>query len=337
MAKLTGKLGEWQLPHVHMWKDRRPQIQWTRQPLISPDTSIATIGSCFASEIAAAMGRFELKGAMHPGGLFYTTPSIRQEIERIFGGWPQYRDEPYWKVADGYVHPFKSYYHAVPDADELRAWSDRMDADAARLFRSADLIVITLGLIEAWMNPATGNVYRQIPHPEVFPTLGARFYRVTTAEMIQDLERIRAVIRRNTRAEIVLTVSPVALQATLTPLDVRVANTESKSRIRAAVSEFVERYPDVHYFHSYELVTTAERFSDFMLEDGRHVRPHAVDYILGQFLEMFGRDGVRVPAIDTSWITPPLKTAERPAGTHPAWRRLLHRLRRRRRPVTTDE
>lgn len=28
MAKLTGKLGEWDLPHLHMWKDRRAEIQW---------------------------------------------------------------------------------------------------------------------------------------------------------------------------------------------------------------------------------------------------------------------------------------------------------------------
>lgn len=332
MAKLTGKLGEWDLPHVHMWKDRRAQIQWTPTPLIGPETRMATIGSCFAAEIAAAMTRFKLNGAMHPGGLFYTTRSIRQEIERIFGGWPQYKDEPYWKVQDGYVHPFKNYSKSFADPDGLRAWSDGVDADADRLFRSADLLVITLGLIEAWMNPVTGSVYRQIPHPEPFPSLGARFYRLTVMDMIEDLARIRDVVRQNTNAQIIVTVSPVPLQATLMPLDVRVANMESKSRIRAAVSEIVDRYPDVHYFHSFELVSTAERFSDFMREDGRHVRPQAVDYILDQFLQMFGRAGIHRPPLDASWITGPGKTKQRPVK-RTRWRRTIDYVRRRLTPV----
>ena len=37
------------------------------------------------------------------------------------------------------------------------------------------------------MQPATGNFYRYIPHPDVFESLGAKFYRLTVAEMIEDL------------------------------------------------------------------------------------------------------------------------------------------------------
>jgi hypothetical protein len=137
----------------------------------------------------------------------------------------------------------------------------------------------------------------------------AEFYRVTVGDMLDDLSHIYGMVKAHTRARMIVTVSPVPLHATFTPLDVRVANTESKARIRAAVSEFVERHPDVSYFHSYEMVTTAERLSDFMLEDGRHVSSLAVDYILQQFLAQYATSDVPVPAVDTSFLTPPAKTA----------------------------
>ena len=151
--------------------------------------------------------------------------------------------------------------------------------------------------------------------------------------MLDDLERIRAVVRDTLGATLVVTTSPVPLHSTFTKLDVRIANMESKSRIRAAVSEFVERHPDVRYFHSYEMVMTAERQSDYFREDGRHVHRHAVKYIVSEFLRLFGDPSLQMTDVDTSWLTPIEKTAvthraaaegasaAAPAGLAPAPRR----------------
>ena len=79
---------------------------------------------------------------------------------------------------------------------------------------------------------------------------------------------------------------------------------DKESRIRAAVSEFVERHPDVRYFHSYEMVMTAERQSDYFREDGRHVHRHAVKYIVSQFLRLFGDPSLQMTDVDSSWLTP---------------------------------
>ena len=126
----------------------------------------------------------------------------------------------------------------------------------------------------------------------------------------------------------VVTASPVPLHTTFTALDVRIANTESKGRIRAAVSEFVDRHPDVHYFHSYEMVVTAERQSDYFREDGRHVHRHAVRYIVSEFLRLFADPALHLADVDTSWLTPIEKTAAtvapqpRPGTARaPLWRR----------------
>lgn len=303
MPKLESRLGTWELDHLHMWKDRGVPYRAAHVPLIEPTTRIATIGSCFATELANGLRRLKLAGGQHPAGLFYNTKSIRQELERIVGGWPERTREPYWPVNAGWAHPFKEVTQHFATEPEIAAWSDGLDRDADTLFRSANLVVVTLGLIETWRNPNTGNTFRQIPHPEAFGRAPAEFHRLDHATMREDLEAIRRVVVEELGAKLVVTVSPVPLVATMTPLDVFVANTESKSRIRSAVSEFVAAHEDVHYFHSYELVTNAERSGDFMKEDGRHVKREAVEYILADFLRVFAAPDVEVPKPDASFMT----------------------------------
>ena len=312
MPVLHSRLGDWELDHVHEWSKRELIIRAPERPLVGPTTKVATIGSCFASELGAMLGDVGIVGGMHPGGLFYSTTTIRQELERIGGGWQERAAEPLWPVGDGLVDPFRSYDDIHPDEAALLESRGAADAAADALFRDAKVVVATLGLIETWRNAATGNTYRQIPHPAAIKGVAPEFHRLTVAEMLEDLERIRTIVRDRLGAELVVTTSPVPLHSTFTALDVRVANIESKSRIRAAVSEFVDRHPDVHYFHSYEMVVTAERQSDYYRDDGRHVHRHAVRYIVSEFLRLFGTPEVQLAEVDSSWLTPITKTAAVP-------------------------
>lgn len=312
MPVLHSRLGDWELDHVHEWSKRELVIRAHERPLIGPTTKVATIGSCFASELAAMIGDVGIVGGMHPGGLFYSTATIRQELERIGGGWTERAGEPSWRVGQGYVDPFRSYDDIHPDEATLVEGRQAADDAADALFRDPKVVVATLGLIETWRNPKTGNTYRQIPHPAVFREVAPEFHRLTVGEMLDDLERIRVVVRDRLQADLIVTTSPVPLHSTFTDLDVRVANVESKSRIRAAVSEFIDRHPDVHYFHSYEMVVTAERQSDYYRDDGRHVHRHAVRYIVSEFLRLFGTPEVQLSDVDSSWLTPITKTAPIP-------------------------
>jgi hypothetical protein len=317
MVTLKSRLGDWELPNVHAWSERELLIRAPIDPIIGPTTKVATIGSCFASELGSMMGKVGIVGGMHPGGLFYSTATIRQEMERLAGGWADRAAEPLWSVPGGFVDPFRDYSTTHPDEATLLAERAAADAAADALFRDARIVVATLGLIETFRNPFTGNTFRQIPHPAVFPTMVAEFYRLTVADMLADLDRIRTIVRDTLGATLVLTTSPVPLHTTFTAHDVRVANTESKSRIRAAVSEFVDRHPDVRYFHSYEMVVTAERQSDFFREDGRHVHRHAVKYIVSEFLRLYGDPSLQMTDVDASWLTPIEKTAAT-VGPQPA-------------------
>lgn len=308
----------WELPHFHSWSEREDRLRCDRRPIIAKDTRIGTIGSCFAEELAKAMASFGLNGAMHPAGLFYSTRSIRQEIERTFGLNDAYADEPLWRLKSGLAHPMKSYYTTFETEQELRAWSDDLDAGADELIRTSDVLVMTLGLVECWRNPSTGNTFRVLPHPDVFEQLQPEFHRLTVEEMLDDLTAIRAILAEHTKAKLVVTVSPIPLHTTFTGMDVRIANTESKSRVRAAVSQFIDENPDVAYFHSYELVTSSDDADDFLKPDRRHVHPQAAKYIVAEFLRQFADETVDVPRITRSSLSRAARVAR--------WRRRLGKL-----------
>ncbi len=337
MPILHSRLGDWDLPNVHAWSERALVMRAPETLLVTPSTKVATIGSCFAEELAKMLSEVGVAGAMHPGGLFYSTVTVRQELERLAGGWPERQAEPLWRTPGGIVDPFRSYDRGYPDEASLLADRAAADAAADAVFHGADVVVVTLGLIETWRSPVTGNTFRQIPHPAAFPALGAGLHRLTVTEMLDDLERIRTVIRERLGARMVITTSPVPLHTTFTAHDVRIANMESKSRIRAAVSEFCERHADVHYFHSYEMVVTAERQSDFFKDDGRHVRRDAVRFIVSEFLRLFADPLLHLPDVDSSWLTPITKTAATPTPEpapakrtppRPLWRRVAGRVKR---------
>jgi len=211
MPTLNSRMGSWDLDAVQEWSKRELVIRAPIEPIVHPDTVVATIGSCFAEELADMMGEVGVRGSMHPGGLFYSTATIRQELERIGGGWTERASEPAWATSKGLIDPFREYRTTYKDTPELLEAQAKADAAADATFRGAGVVVVTLGLIETWRSATTGNTFRQIPHPEVFPSLGARFHRLTVTEMLDDLDRIRAFIRDGLGAEMVVTTSPVPL------------------------------------------------------------------------------------------------------------------------------
>ena len=345
MPSLHSRLGTWELENVHAWSGRALEIRAPAVRLVGPETRVATIGSCFAAELASMMDVVGINGAMHPGGLFYSTTTIRQELERIAGGWPERAAEPAWAIKGGLVDPFRDYdtiYRTRPRS------TPRARPPTPRRARCS-----------------TGQCRRRHPRPDrdlaqpgdaehVPPDPPPRRVRVARAVVPpadgdRDARGPRAHPDRHPRParggdgrDRVAGPAPHDLHAARR----RVANAESKGRIRAAVSEFVDRHPDVHYFHSYEMVVTAERQSDYFRDDGRHVHRHAVRYIVAEFLRLYADPSLQLHDVDSSWLTPIDKTAPIPtkepkdpspkaaAATKPAktpgpvWRRVARKTKR---------
>ncbi|KJV07692.1 hypothetical protein VZ94_02845 [Methylocucumis oryzae] len=76
------------------------------------------------------------------------------------------------------------------------------------------------------------------------------------------------------------------MQSTFTGLDIIIANTASKAVLRAAAAEFVEKYDDVDYFPSFEIVNNSAH-SLAWRPDRLHVNPEMVRHIVDTFYRTY--------------------------------------------------
>ena len=93
----------------------------------------------------------------------------------------------------------------------------------------------------------------------------------------------------------ILTVSPVPLTSTFTSADVAVANTYSKSVLRAAVEELIAERPRADYFPSYESVVLTERKLAW-LDDQVHVSSEFVQFNVDRMIRRYVNYGALTPA-----------------------------------------
>ena len=80
----------------------------------------------------------------------------------------------------------------------------------------------------------------------------------------------------------VLTLSPVRHVR-----DGLVEDRLSKSVLRVAIDEIVNRFSNVHYFPSYEMITDDLRDYRFFKDDLVHPTDFAIEYVWEQFIEAF--------------------------------------------------
>ena len=160
------------------------------------------------------------------------------------------------------------------------------------------VVVVTLGLVEAWFDARLGLYLNTAPPAAAVASEPGRFRLdvLDHAEVLAALERMWALILEHghPKVRMLITVSPVPLRATYTDQDVLVANSYSKSVLRAAVGAFAAADRRVDYFPSYEAATLTSRTTGF-LEDNRHVAPHLVGAIMDSVMQSYVRADEKTP------------------------------------------
>jgi hypothetical protein len=91
----------------------------------------------------------------------------------------------------------------------------------------------------------------------------------------------------NPNCQIILTVSPVPLAATMEPRHVLQSTVLSKSILRVAADEIERRYSHVHYFAAYEIITATLRSHLYYSADRRNVTPEGVSHVMKMFFQHF--------------------------------------------------
>ena len=167
--------------------------------------------------------------------------------------------------------------------------------DLYRLFENAfdsEVVVITLGLIECWFDRKTGQYVEFGPFMRKHNDGGRFVFRRLGFHEAYDFTNhaLDLLGARN----VLLTTSPVPLARTFTSDDVIVANTYSKSVLRAVAGEIAQARPNVDYFPSYESVMLTKQ-NYVWAEDLTHVDGAFVGRIVSRMSERYVEDTAALP------------------------------------------
>lgn len=304
------------LPPHQFWRSAVAEPAPTAvDPIIAPGFTIgrkdriATAGSCFAQHISRKLRESGYhymvteQAPAHPFaahenygtftarfGNIYSVRQLWQLLRRAYATF-----EPHdiaWRRADGrFVDPFRPAIQAAGFASVHEVVADREAHFAAvrRMFETCNVFVFTLGLTEAWESTVDGAVFPLAPGTVADVADDAsRFRNFTVAEMEADLAGFIDDLRGiNPRVRVILTVSPVPLIATYEPRHVLVSTTYSKAALRVVAEQIVQRFDEVDYFPSYEMITGAHTRGAFYAEDLREVRPTGVSYVMTHFAKHY--------------------------------------------------
>lgn len=258
---------------------RRFIIDRTEPPpfTITPQSRLFAFGSCFAENLAA-----HLRGAglacEHVGfaEIVNSTYANRHFLEWIFDT----------EIGNDYHQDFEA---AFPGPEKARLRD---------LIENADLFILTLGVAPCLFEADTGRfVFRAATDEISLERLSSRYdFRTTSVEEnVVNLRRIHELlVAPNADAKLVLTVSPVPLNASFEYSSAILADCVSKSTLRVVADQFLrEAAPRTYYWPSFEMVrwvgshVMGRGYGD---DDGntRHVNEDIVRSIIELFLETHG-------------------------------------------------
>jgi hypothetical protein len=280
--------------------------------LINRDTKVATAGSCFAQHIARRLSKSgfnyyvpengheifdpETLTTYNYGtfsaryGNLYTARQLFQLFQRAFGLFSPI--EPAWRASDGsYRDPFRPNIQPGGFESEASMLLDRAThlQLVRKMFETTDVFVFTMGLTECWRSKVDGVVFPICPGVEggEYNSEDYEFYNQTVEDVVNDMSQFISLLTGvNPKVKVILTVSPVPLMATArNDAHVLSATTYSKSVLRVSAESVTNKFANVFYFPSYEIITGNFNRGQYYAEDLRSVLEVGVDHVMGLFFK----------------------------------------------------
>jgi hypothetical protein len=286
---------------------------------IHRDAKVATAGSCFAQHIARYLKQSgfayhvtepghsvlpeNIRVANNYGqfsaryGNIYTARQLLQLFKRAYGEFAPVED--CWQQAnDIFLDPFRPSAQPGGFISELEMRLDREQhlRCVRQMFETLDVFVFTLGLTECWVSREDGAVFPVCPGVKggEFDESRHLFVNETVDDVVGEMTAFLLHLARvNPKAEVILTVSPVPLAATARrDQSVVAATTYSKSVLRVAAEQLVTRFSHVHYFPSYEIITSNFSRGAYYADDLRNVVETGVSHVMSLFMKHATTDAV---------------------------------------------
>jgi GSCFA family protein len=280
-------------------------------PAISPgfkmqrEDKIFAIGSCFARGVELALigqkmdvlsrtAKFDsfpsMNGELELGFTNkYNTFSIYNELRWALDPTTEFPRQSLVDLGNGiFYDPHTNPSLQLAGLEETIHRREIMQMVTSRISQCR-IVIITLGLVEVWRDNIA-NVFINQLIPSMHGSYPDRYELHVTSfvENLSNLEGIHRLLSQfgHQDVQIIVTVSPVPLQATFSGEDVVIANTYSKSLLRAVAQEWAAGHRNVHYFPSYEIVQNSDQRLTWE-EDMRHVKGHVVQHIMSLFVRNY--------------------------------------------------
>ena len=240
-------------------------------------SKIASLGSCFAVNMAGKLDYFKFENTCNPFGIIFNPVSIEKLVYRI-------TQQLFYTENDIFFH--NESWHCYEAHSELShsnkaAFLNSINGiieKANGQISDASHVIITLGTSWVYRNIETNEIVancHKVPQKQFKKEL-------LSVEIIeQSIQNSIALIHNvNPNANFIFTVSPVRHIK-----DGFVENQVSKAHLIAALQTAICHLPSATYFPSYEIMMDELRDYRFYAEDMVHPSRVAIDYIWERFKE----------------------------------------------------
>jgi hypothetical protein len=274
-------------------------------PVVNPrfqlngQSKIMTMGSCFAQHLSKWLLTHDFNLMLKEeekqnGGVFsanygnvYTVQQALQLFERAFGRWSA-SEELYQDEKGIFYDPLRpsAIQGGFHSKDQALADRKQHESHVKELFLTADVLVFTLGLTEAWSRKTDHAVLPIAPGVVAgqFDTELYQFNNYSFDQIKHSLQQLITGLHSiNPKCKVLLTVSPVPLAATYENKHIAVASMASKATLRAVVEEMLSQFGWVDYFPSFEVFFTPGIGQGYFDYDNRHVLPMGVAHAMRLF------------------------------------------------------
>lgn len=267
-----------------MQKDPFRTIVQIEKPadLISVDSGVLFVGSCFAGNMGQKMVDARCQTMVNPYGVLFNPLSVAAAFDAILENRAVAEDDMVER--DGLWHSFMHHGRfSHPDLPTAIKSINEATGSAHRFLQSAEFIVLTFGSAYVYEHKME---HRVVANCHKFPEVDFNRYLLEPEEIVDAWKDLIVRLRVfNPTVKIMFTVSPVRHWR-----DGAHGNQVSKSVLLLSIDKLVHLFDKVTYFPAYEIVM--DELRDYRFYDAAMLHPNqvAIDYIWQRFSQ--------------SWLTP---------------------------------
>jgi len=261
--------------------------------IVTKNTKVTSIGSCFAEEILKWMENNGYSTLNPKWGMVYNPKNIRLIVQAGLEFDSFNPKERFWDFGDGDIRtPYVKSDQSEPiklgnSIEQAKSKEKILFGEFGKTLKSSEVLIITLGQTEYWASEKEYPFYAAPWAGIKDGDKNHKFFNLSHQETKDELEKTIQILKKhNPRLKILISISPVPLVASvLDGYSAYISAGRAKSTLHSAALEVIENYENVFYMPSYEIVTSNPQKS--FKPDGRHVLGETVSKIMGVFKNLY--------------------------------------------------